>query len=208
MASSYAQQSSVACHAVSICCAQRVEALLDELRLLEIGEIREAQHRGRRAQLVDAAARGAAARCGRISVEPGSNTASARSRPMTRWIEAPKLNSSALPRVARCTCNGLRRAAEAARQRAVVELQHEVAAAALVRRDRARDVEAAELVRRREQAARRREAHLRYAALAFVLQAVAVRVVEDLADDVGAVERGIRNDAHRGRALRPTARGP
>ena len=55
----------------------------------------------------------------------------------------------------------LRRAAVAARQRAIVELQHEVAAAAFVRRDRARDVEAAVLVRRREQAARRRETHCR-----------------------------------------------
>ena len=39
------------------------------------------------------------------------------------------------------------------------------------------------------------------ALLALVLQPVAVRVVEHLADDVGAVERGIRNDAHRGRGL-------
>ena len=199
IASSYAQQSSVACHAVLDSRAQRVEALLDELRLLEVGEIREAQHRGSGAQLGHQQLEARHPHAGASRSEPGSNTASARSRPMTRWIDAPKLNSSALPRVARCTCKFSRRRAVAARQRAVVELQHEVRASALVRRDRARDVEAAELVRRREQAARRREPHLRYAALAFVLQAVAVRVVEDLADDVRAVERGIRNDAHRGR---------
>src|SRR5688572_27610261 len=97
--------------------------------------------------------------------------------------------------------NRLTRAAETARQSAVVELQDEIRAAALVRRDGARDVEAAVLIRRREQAARRREPHLRDAALAFVLQAVAVRIVENLADDVRAIERRIRNDTHRRRRL-------
>ena len=44
--------------------------------------------------------------CARISVVPGSNTASAMSSPITRWIDAPKLKRSALPRVARCTRTG------------------------------------------------------------------------------------------------------
>ena len=64
----------------------------------------------------------------------GSNTASARSRPITRWSEAPKLNSSALPRVARFDLHLVRRA-EAARQRAIVQLEDEVAAAAFARND-------------------------------------------------------------------------
>ena len=127
---------------------------------------------------------------------------------MTRWIDAPKLNSSVLPRVARWTCSDCVEPRKPLGKRAVVELQHEIGAAALVRRDRAGDVEAAELVRRREQAARRREPHARQAALAVVLQAVAVLVVEDLADDVRAVERGIRDDAHRRRRLARQRRRP
>ena len=95
----------------------------------------------------------------RISVVPGSNTGSAMSRPTTRWIDAPKLNSQRLTARRALDLHELRRRAITARQRAIVELQHEVAAAAFVRRDRARDVEAAVLVRGREQAARGREPH-------------------------------------------------
>ena len=65
------------------------------------------------------------------------------------------------------------------------------------RRDRAGDVEAAVLVGRRREAARRHESHAGQARLAVVLHAVAVGVVEDLAGHVGAVERRIRDDAHR-----------
>ena len=181
-------------------CRDAFERALDELRILEIGEIRQAQHGRRRAQLVEQqleARPPQLAHLDRARLEHGIGEIEADDA-MDRGAEVE------LERLAARRALHLQRCVEpriAARQRAIVELQHEVAAAALVRRDRARDVEAAVLVRRREQAARRREPHAGDAVLAVVLHAVAVRVVEDLADDVRAVERRVRNDAHRRRRL-------
>ncbi len=93
------------------------------------------------------------------------------------------------------------RQAEAARQRAIVELDDEVAAAPLVRGDRAGDVVAPVLVGRRREAPRGQDAHARQAGLAVLLQAVAVRVVENLARDVRAVEGRVGRDAHGGGRL-------
>ena len=53
-------------------------------------------------------------------------------------------------------------------------------------------------VRRDEQSPHRREPYAGEAGLAGVLMAVGVLVVEHLADDVGAVGDGIRDDAHGG----------
>src|SRR6516162_6905789 len=79
------------------------------------------------------------------------------------------------------------RGTKAARECSVVELQDEVAAATLERRDRAGDVEAAELIGDRGEAARRDDPHPGQTLLARILAAVAVRIVEDLADRVRAI---------------------
>ncbi len=102
----------------------------------------------------------------------------------------------------------IRRGAEAARQRAVVELQDEVAAASFARNDRAGDVESSVSVRRRRETARAHDAHARQAGFAEVLVTVAVGVVEHLAGDVRTVERRIRYDAdRRGRFVRQRGAG-
>ena len=153
--------------------AQRLDARIDELRVLEIGEIRQAQHGRRRTQLLEQQLEPRLpelADLDRARLEHGVGEVEADDA-MDRGAEV-ELEHLAARRALHL--QRLRRAAVTARQRAVVELQHEVAAAALVRRDRAGDVEAAELIGRREQAARRREAHAGDAALALVLQAVAV----------------------------------
>src|ERR1700686_797859 len=76
----------------------------------------------------------------------------------------------------------------AARERPVVELEGEVAAPALERRDSARDVESPELVRDGGQTPGGHEPHPGQTLLSRILVAVTVRVVEDLADDVRAIE--------------------
>src|SRR5438552_13854303 len=75
-----------------------------------------------------------------------------------------------------------RRQSIAARQRPVIELEGEVAAPALERRDRARDVESPELVRDGGQTPGGHEPHPGQTLLSGILVAVTVRVVEDLAD--------------------------
>src|SRR6185437_1507615 len=90
----------------------------------------------------------------------------------------------------------------AARKRPVIELEGEVAAPPLERSDRARDVEAPELVRDGGQASGGYEPHPGQTLLSSFLAAVAVHVVEDLADDVGAIERRIRHHNHGGSSLR------
>ena len=99
--------------------------------------------------------------------------------------------------------------AEAARQRAVVELQDEVAAAALVAASTAQVMWKRPYgVGGRREAARSHDAHARQARFALILEAVAIGVVEHLAGDVRAVERRIRHDAHRrGRFARQRVAG-
>src|SRR5205823_12833798 len=90
-----------------------------------------------------------------------------------------------------------RRQSIAARQRPVIELEGEVAAPALERRDRARDVESPELVRDGGQTRGGHEPHPGQTLLSGILVAVTVRVVEDLADHVRAIEGEIRHHADR-----------
>src|SRR5437660_398114 len=85
----------------------------------------------------------------------------------------------------------------AARQRPVIELEGEVAAPALERRDRARDVESPELIGDSGQTPGGHEPHPGQTLLSGILAAVTVRVVEDLADHVRAIEGEIRHHADR-----------
>ena len=86
---------------------------------------------------------------------------------------------------------------EAAGQGPVVELQHEIAAADIVRHDRAGDVEPPVLIGLCCQALRRHHPYSWQTFLAGILAAVSIHVIENLAKDVCAVERLIRNDTNR-----------
>src|SRR5207248_2357706 len=92
----------------------------------------------------------------------------------------------------------VRRHLEAAWEGSVIELQNEIAAAAVVWRYRAGDVVSPVLIGRRCQPSSCYHTYAGQAFLAVVLQAVAIGVVENLADHVGAIERGIGYKAHGG----------
>ena len=78
----------------------------------------------------------------------------------------------------------------------VVELQHEIAAADLVRHNRAGNVEPPILIGLCCQALCRHHPYSRQAFLARILEAVSIHVIEDLAKNVSAVERLIRDDTN------------
>src|ERR1041385_7537480 len=71
----------------------------------------------------------------------------------------------------------------------------------LVRHDRAGDVESSVLIRGRCQALCGHYSYAGQAFLAGILEAVSIHVIEDLAKDVCAIERLIRNDTNRCRRL-------
>src|SRR5262249_53291876 len=75
------------------------------------------------------------------------------------------------------------------------ELENKVAATVLTRDDRTCDVEAAECVSDGNETLRSHQPHARQSLLAFLLHTITVRIVEDLADDVSAVEGRIGHNA-------------
>src|SRR5207253_250304 len=85
---------------------------------------------------------------------------------------------------------------EAAWEGPVVELQHKIAAAVLIRRNYAGDVEPPVLIRRRFQTPCCHHTHAGQAIFAVVLHSVAIDVVEDLAKHVCTIERLIRDDTN------------
>src|SRR5215469_12844806 len=111
-----------------------------------------------------------------MSVLPGSNASSERSIETTRYIDAPKLMLRALPLVARLISIG----------------------SVDIRNNSAGDVVPAELLGLRYQPLRCHHAYAGQAGFAFVLHSVAIEVVKDFAENVGAIERWIGRDLDRG----------
>ena len=173
------------------------DTAISKAGVLDVAHIGQAQRRGRLRQLFDQeieARNPLLAHVGRTRLED-----------RIREIEAhDAVDRSAEVEAERLAGGGalhLRdagRHAVTGRKRAFVELQDEVAAAVFIRHDGARDVEAAVRIGRRNEAARCHEAHPQQAALPLLLGAVAVAVVEHLAEHVGAGKVGIGYDAHRG----------
>src|SRR5260370_36793272 len=85
---------------------------------------------------------------------------------------------------------------EAAWEGSVVELQHDIATAVLIRRDWAGDVEPPVRIRDRFQTLYCHHTHAGQAIFAVVLHSVAIDVVEDLAVHVCAIEGLIRDDTN------------
>src|SRR5690606_18695167 len=155
------------------------DALRDQRGLLEIGEIREPQRRRRVPELLDEQ------RDARPPERAHLDGARLEDRighvePDDAMDRRGEVDLERLAARRALDLHDVARRAEARRQRAIVELQDEVRAAALARRDRAGDVVTAVAVRRRDETAGGREPYTGDTGLARVLDAVAVRVVVDL----------------------------